>query len=60
MAASIAVVVGVSAIGMVLTAAVLRAGRRASRRAATVISEDALPASGTVITEAEAVLCEVC
>jgi hypothetical protein len=45
---------------MVLTAAVLRAGRRASRRAATVISEDALPASGTVITEAEAVLCEVC
>jgi fucose permease len=60
MAASIAVVVGVSAIGMVLTAAVLRAGRRSSRRAATVISEDALPASESMITEADAVLCEAC
>jgi MFS family permease len=58
MAVSIAVVVGVSAIGLVLTAGVLGAGRRSARRAASAAPE--APLTLSELDEPDGVLCEVC
>jgi predicted MFS family arabinose efflux permease len=57
MAVSIAVVVGVSAIGLVLTAVVLGAGRKVSRHAAVEAPE---AVAVQELGEPDGVLCEVC
>lgn len=60
MTASIAVVVGVAAVGLVLTAAVLRAGRRASRGAAPETLEESRATTLPPPAAGNAVLCEAC